>query len=220
MSEQRARRAVRSLARRCRYRASLASWRAARATPCNPRQTGATRHPAGPRSSREHRKTRRRAIAQKEVGSVHASGSRRHRSGWQPRPSRESADPTRWNGYCWKQASPWRSPFSSSGSRWAASGENRLGARMRRRATTLLDPRLAHHLLAGRPPRTAPGRDRALPDLEPRPQRDHPAAPRVEHPPERPVLHQLPRRHPPRDGDRPPRVLLARLGANRERPRP
>src|SRR5437667_156368 len=58
MSEQRARRAVRSLARRCRYRASLASWRAARATPCNPRQTGATRHPAGPRSSREQRNRR------------------------------------------------------------------------------------------------------------------------------------------------------------------
>ncbi len=56
----------------------------------------------------------------------------------------------------------------------------------------------------------------ALPDLEPRAQRDPAEAARLEHPPERPVLPDLPRRDAPRDGDRAARVLLARLGADPE----
>ena len=42
------------------------------------------------------------------------------------------------------------------------------------------------------------GRRRAVPDLEPRAQRDPAEHPRLEHPPERPVLHHVPRRDPSR----------------------
>src|SRR5439155_1125057 len=78
------------------------------------------------------------------------------------------------------------------------------------------DPRLADQLSPGDHPGPVARRLGALPGLEPRPQRDPPEAPRVEHPPERPVLHQLPRRDPPRHGDRAAALLLEGLGADRE----
>ena len=48
--------------------------------------------------------------------------------------------------------------------------------------------------------RPAAGRRRALPDLEPGPERHPAAAVRLEHPPERQVLHRLPGGDPPGDG--------------------
>ena len=59
------------------------------------------------------------------------------------------------------------------------------------------------------------GVSRALPDLEPRPQRDPPEPARLGHPPERRLLPHLPRRDAPGDRARPARLLLARLGADR-----
>src|SRR5205814_3750679 len=74
---------------------------------------------------------------------------------------------------------------------------------------------LADLVWTGDRARPAAGLQRALPDLEPWPQR-HPAPPTwLGHPPERLVLHHLPRRHTPCDGARPARLLLARLGADR-----
>ena len=56
-------------------------------------------------------------------------------------------------------------------------------------------------LFPGNRPRPAPGRLRALPDLEPRAQRRAATRLRLEHPPERRLLPQLPGRHPLRHGD-------------------
>ena len=77
----------------------------------------------------------------------------------------------------------------------------------------------ADQLLPGDRPRPAAGRHGALPDLESRAQR-HPApAPRLGHPPERRLLHHLPRRDAPGDRDRAARFfwqdwvrILAGLG--------
>ena len=80
--------------------------------------------------------------------------------------------------------------------------------------------RRADLLPPGDRPRAAPGGLRALPDLEPRAQRHPPEAARLEHPSERPVLPDVPRRDAPGHGDRAARVLLARLGADPERARP
>ena len=57
-------------------------------------------------------------------------------------------------------------------------------------------------LLAGDRARPRAGRHRAVPDLEPRPQRDPAQPARLGHPPERRLLHHVPGRHPPRDRDR------------------
>src|ERR1043165_4009721 len=72
-------------------------------------------------------------------------------------------------------------------------------------------------LLPGNRARPAAGLLGALPDLEPGSQRDPAAAVRVEHSPERPVLHHLPGCHPPGDGAGAAGLLLERLGAYRPR---
>src|SRR5919205_1284462 len=91
-----------------------------------------------------------------------------------------------------------------------------------KRAEVRLSPGLrvilvrADLVLAGGRARPAAGRVGALPRLEPRAQRDPAAPPRLEHPPERRVLHLVPRRDAPRNRARAARLLLARLGAHRQ----
>ena len=80
-----------------------------------------------------------------------------------------------------------------------------------------LADRRTHHLLPGDRAGAAAGVLGAVPDLEPRPQRDPAAAAGLEHPPERRLLHHVPDRHPPGDGDRPVHLLLPRLDADLRR---
>ena len=72
----------------------------------------------------------------------------------------------------------------------------------RRRRAGQLAPDGTDHLLPGRVLGLLQGVAELFPDLEPRPQRDPPAALRLEHPPERRLLPRLPRRDPLRHGDR------------------
>src|SRR5262249_22093624 len=93
-------------------------------------------------------------------------------------------------------------------------GMGRLGSRRAPRGALLVyGPDL---LLPGHRPRAAPGLLRAVSDLEPRAQRGAAPRLRLEHPPERRLLPELPRRDPRGDRTGAARVLLEGLGEDRE----
>src|SRR2546428_8270579 len=96
-------------------------------------------------------------------------------------------------------------PSSMCGSKQVRGRANGPTARDRR-VTDLVSP--------GDRPGALAGRLRAVPRLEPGPQRGPAEAARLEHPPERQVLPDVPGRDPPRDCDRALHLLLARLGAD------
>ena len=102
------------------------------------------------------------------------------------------------------------SPRSAWGSAASSSPGSAVGPPVDRRADR---PRGADLVRPGDRARPAPGLLGAVPDLEPGPQRDPAPVARLEHPPERRLLHHLPDRHAPGHCHRAVRVLPGRTGS-------